>query len=198
MSLPKLTSLSTQTLTLLLERQRLQTLPSFSSTTDAHSTKSRSHLSQISQNLNRLRTGILEMEAKEGRSEANELLRSQYRRMRDMLGEGNVERYDTVLVASCRSLTSYPFVLSLDPVVADPPASSSSSPPIAPTLPPQPPVKDPESFYAPYTDDPEAGYEPGMMLQTQRRMMSGSCELTSSELPQALFFYLTTRTRRTS
>lgn len=94
MTLPKLTSLSTQTLSLLLERQRLQTLPSYSSTTDAQSTKSRSHLSQISKNLSRLRTGILELEAKEGRSEAVGLLRSQYGRMRDMLGgEGDVERY---------------------------------------------------------------------------------------------------------
>lgn len=101
MSLPKLTSLSTQTLSLLLERQRLQTLPSYSSfTTDVQSTKSRSHLSQISQNLNRLRAGILDIEAKEGRSEAIGLLRSQYGRMRNMLGgEGNVERYDMVLVA---------------------------------------------------------------------------------------------------
>lgn len=57
-------------------------------------------------------------------------------------------------------------------------ASSPPSPPLTfPTLPPQPPAKDPEALYAPYTDDPEAGYETGMMLQTQRRMMDGSCEL---------------------
>ncbi|KAF8234513.1 hypothetical protein L208DRAFT_828805 [Tricholoma matsutake] len=152
MSLPKLTSLSTQTLSLLLERQRLQTLPSYSSsTTDAQSTQSQSHLSQISQNLNRLRTGILEVEAKEGRSEAIGLLRNQYERMRDMLGEkGNIQ--------------------SLAPASEDP-VGSSPSPLTVPTLPLQPPAKDSEPFYAPYTDDPEAGYGPGIMLQTQRRMI---------------------------
>jgi len=109
MSLPKLTSLSTQTLSLLLEHQRLQTLPSFSSSsTDAQSTNSSSRLPQITRNLSRLRTGILEMEAKEGRSEAVGLLRIQYGRMRDMLGEGTVERYDMVLITSCRGLSLFP------------------------------------------------------------------------------------------
>jgi syntaxin 8 len=187
MSLPRLTSLSTQTLSLLLERQRLQTLPSFSSTTDTQSSKSRTHLSQISQNLNRIRTGILEMEAKEGHSEATSLLRSQYGRMRDMLGgEGNVERYDLVLAVFSRSLTRYSLVLSLDPILEDRSASSSSTPP---ALPPQPLAKDPDPLYAPYTDDPEAGYEPGIMLQTQRRMMDGSSEFTEFELHAVLFFY---------
>jgi hypothetical protein len=106
MSLPKLTSLSTQTLSLLLERQRLLTLPSFSSSTDAQSPKSSPHLPQITRNLIRLRTGILELEAKDGRSEAIGLLRSQYGRMRDMLGgEGNVERYDMLLITSFMSFT---------------------------------------------------------------------------------------------
>jgi hypothetical protein len=106
MSLPKLTSLSTQTLSLLLERQRLLTLPSFSSSTDAQSTKSSPHLPQITRNLIRLRTGILELEAKDGRSEAIGLLRSQYGRMRDMLGGGgNVERYNMLLITSFMSFT---------------------------------------------------------------------------------------------
>jgi syntaxin 8 len=70
--------------------------------------------------------------------------------MRDLLGgEGKVE--------------------SLDPVVEE--LSAPSPPPVIPTPPPQPPAKDAEPFYTPYTDDPEAGYEPGIMLQTQRRMI---------------------------
>lgn len=77
-SLARLTSLSTQTLSLLLERQRLQTLsnPSASSL----------HIPQITRNMQQLRAGVLDLEEKEGRSEAVNLLRSQYERMRSMLG----------------------------------------------------------------------------------------------------------------
>lgn len=32
-----------------------------------------------------------------------------------------------------------------------------------------------EPSYAPYTDDPEAGPDPGIMLQEQRRLMDGAC-----------------------
>ena len=88
MSLPKLTSLSTQTLSLLLERQRLQTLspsPRSAGLTQAP---------QITKNLTQLRAGIIELEENEGRTEAVTLLRSQFERMRSMLGDGgHVERY---------------------------------------------------------------------------------------------------------
>ncbi|KAJ6466937.1 syntaxin-like protein [Mycena sanguinolenta] len=87
MSLAKLTSISTQTLSLLLERQRLQTLPSYS-TDAAPSQPNNLHLAQITQNLNALRSGILALEAKEGRSDAVGLLRKQHERMRGMLGAG--------------------------------------------------------------------------------------------------------------
>ncbi|KAM6494904.1 syntaxin-like protein [Amanita muscaria] len=84
MSLPKLTSVSTQTLSLLLERQRLQSLPLVG--------PSDTHLQQIVKNFTQLRTGILKLEANEGRTEAVALLKSQFERMRGMLGdEGNVE-----------------------------------------------------------------------------------------------------------
>ena len=75
--LAKLTSLSTQTLSLLLERQRLQTLSS--NTTSLHAP-------QIVKNLQQLRTGILYLEETEGPSEATRLLRAQHERMRGMLG----------------------------------------------------------------------------------------------------------------
>lgn len=94
-SLAKLTSISTQTLSLLLERQRLQTL---SDATSHHSL----HLPQITRNLKQLKAGILALEEKEkgnggteAGAEAVRLLKSQYERMRGMLGVDvpGVERY---------------------------------------------------------------------------------------------------------
>ena len=78
-ALAKLTSLSTQTLSLLLERQRLQTI-------SAGGNGNSLHLPQITRNLNQLRTGVLDLEEKEGSTEAVRLLKSQYERMRGMLG----------------------------------------------------------------------------------------------------------------
>ena len=97
MSLARLTSLSTQTLSLLLERQRLQTIGQ-SPPSSSHQTQ------QIIRNLGQLRNGILELEEREGpRFEAATLLRNQHERMRGMLGvdgEG-VERY---VCPSCREI----------------------------------------------------------------------------------------------
>lgn len=88
MSLAKLTSLSTQTLSLLLERQRLQSLSQFQSSSSG-GTASNLHLPQITRNLNQLRVGILELEAKDANrgGETVGLLRNQHGRMRGMLGE---------------------------------------------------------------------------------------------------------------
>lgn len=92
MSLAKLTAVSTKTLSLLLERQRLQTLPTFSADGDtAHAVLNGSslHYPQIKRNLKQLREGIVALEAQEGpaSSEAAKLLRNQYDRMRGMLWE---------------------------------------------------------------------------------------------------------------
>lgn len=88
MSLAKLTSISTKTLSLILERQRVQTLPSFSASSEPSVPRTNSlHLPQITRNLGQLKSGILALEAKEGRSEAVGLLRNQYDRMRGMLGD---------------------------------------------------------------------------------------------------------------
>jgi hypothetical protein len=99
-SLAKLTSLSTQTLSLLLERQRLQSFPSASL-----SQPKSLYASQITKNLRQLRAGILEMEEKDGRTEAVALLRGQYERMRSMLGDSadgiNVERCGLRLNCTC-------------------------------------------------------------------------------------------------
>jgi len=165
-TLAKLTSLSTQTLSLLLERQRLQSFPSAS--LKPSSQPKSLHAGQISKNLQQLRIGILEMEEKEGRTEAVSLLRSQYERMRGMLGNDasgiNIE--------------------SLDPPAPPRPASVSSSSTDSLPRAPSPPVVLPptpndsrhdsgEFHYTPYRDDPEAQTpmdDDGIMLQ-QRMMM---------------------------
>ena len=89
MSLAKLTSISTQTLSLLLERQRLQSLGQPTSGL-------RTQAQQIARNLNQLRSGIIALEQDQlsGRQESKEacrLLRSQFDRMRGMLGEDSVD-----------------------------------------------------------------------------------------------------------
>lgn len=96
-TLAKLTSLSTQTLSLLLERQRLQMI-------SAGPNAASLHLPQITRNLQQLRAGVLDLEAKEGRTEAVKLLRSQYERMRSMLGSEG----DTIQRCVSRPLTSAP------------------------------------------------------------------------------------------
>ncbi|KAI0360717.1 hypothetical protein OH77DRAFT_713835 [Trametes cingulata] len=150
-SLAKLTSLSTQTLSLLLERQRLQTLNSTSL-----------HTPQIAKNLEQLRLGILEMEEREGPSEASRLLRSQHERMRGMLGP----EADAAGVQRCEELR---------PLVPEAAASSSSSPvpgsPVAPSPAPAFAAAPSNPEYAPYTDDPEAGYSSEEMLLQQRQIM---------------------------
>jgi syntaxin 8 len=81
MSLAKLTSQSTQTLSLLLERQRLNNLSPSSSNL---------HLPQIARNLALLRSGILNLDTtakSDSEKEGARLLRSQYERMRMMLPE---------------------------------------------------------------------------------------------------------------
>jgi len=88
-TLPRLTSLSNQTLTLLLERQRLQSLSGFTKSTIALPSSS---LSQIMRNLSQLRTGLQDLEQQRPNGstgtddETTRLLRAQYGRMRDMMG----------------------------------------------------------------------------------------------------------------
>jgi hypothetical protein len=67
----------------------------------------------------------------------------------------------------------------------DPPESTEtalSSTPLEPfDFPPSPPPKDPLPILTPYTDDPEAGFEPDTMLQMQRQMMDGSLIFVASD-----------------
>jgi hypothetical protein len=80
-SLAKLTSTSTQTLSLLLERERAQTFAG------GNAGRPGLHGAKITRNLQQLRAGVLALEANDGASEASKLLRGQYERMRQMLGE---------------------------------------------------------------------------------------------------------------
>lgn len=175
-SLARLTSLSTQTLSLLLERQRLQTLPSNSSL----------HAPQIARNFEQLRAGILALEGKDGLTEATRLLRAQHERMRGMLGA----EADSLGVQRCvspslsavhvRSAFIYPSLVFRPRIRCEEPSananadassSSSPSPPATTSILPPPRTTSGEPEYAPYTDDPEAGYSSEEMLLQQRHMM---------------------------
>ncbi|KAF8154697.1 hypothetical protein B0H34DRAFT_661204 [Crassisporium funariophilum] len=176
MSLAKLTAISTKTLSLLLERQRLQSLPSFTSSgptsTDSRTNGNSLHFPQIKRNLNQLRVGILALEAKDGSSiETARLLRNQYDRMRGMLAEGEQAEIPRCQTPPTNSTSS------LEPEDTLPPPKGDTSRPSGPThttsgrdsLLSQP-------TFAPYTDDPEQGFgveppEPATMLQTQRYIM---------------------------
>jgi syntaxin 8 len=85
MSAGRLSSISSQTLSQVLERQRLQSLSQPAPS---------SQLAQITRNLNLLRNGIAELESNEEVNAARPL-REQWERMRKMLGaEGeSLERY---------------------------------------------------------------------------------------------------------
>lgn len=72
----KLTALTTTTLSLLLERQRLQ------STHPTH------HLAQITANLRTLRSGVMTLQGEDGVA----VLRGQYERLRGMLGEEEADK----------------------------------------------------------------------------------------------------------
>ncbi|KAI0037124.1 hypothetical protein K488DRAFT_75466 [Vararia minispora EC-137] len=154
MSLARLTSISTSTLSLLLERQRLQSLPQYT-----NQTSSPLHLPQITRNLALLREGILDLEAKEGRTEALTLLRSQYGRMRGMLGD------------DAGRVSIEPLLDSEPPQPSVPEQSSAERSP-SPFNRGHTRSSSVDAVYTPYADDPEVGREPGMMLQEQQRLMN--------------------------
>jgi len=154
MSLAKLTAVSTKTLSLILERQRLKALSSSDGTTSG----STLHYPQIKRSLNQVREGILALEAKEGSSaDATRLLRSQYERMRGMLWEE--ERAEIPSLEGNRISTSRTVSPELPAQTRQSARDSLLSQPI----------------FAPYTDDPEQGLaeppEPATLLQVQRLMM---------------------------
>ncbi|KZT70612.1 hypothetical protein DAEQUDRAFT_177497 [Daedalea quercina L-15889] len=152
-ALARLTSLSTQTLSLLLERQRLQSL--------ANPSASSLHIPQIARNMQQLRAGVIELEEKEGRSEAVNLLRSQYQRMRMMLGpEGDAVGVQK-LEEPVSSASATASISSFESKPSSPSPHATKEPTDADTEP-----------FTPYTDDPEAGYTNEEMLQMQQQMMN--------------------------
>lgn len=168
MSLAKLTALSTQTLSLLLERQRLQSL---SPAITEGATNSSLHLPQITRNLALLRSGIQELESTGDHSEAVVLLRNQHVRMRGMVGSDAV----------------------IDPL-PEPTATQVDDDPQAREKPQHAwPTVDKQAF-TPYTDDPEAGRDPVSMLQEQQRLMDGGCRARPPCFHDTLNLGLQTRT----
>ncbi|KAI9438505.1 syntaxin-like protein [Lactarius indigo] len=148
MSLPKLTSLSTQTLSLLLERQRLQSLSTSGMTSSLH-------IPQITRNLAQLRSGILELEATGEHSEAVSLLRNQHTRMCGMVGTDAV--FEPLPEPTVSSSETHEDERSWTPPGAEKPKKA------------WPNVG--EHDFTPYSDDPEAGRDPAFLLQEQRRLM---------------------------
>ncbi|KAJ3809425.1 hypothetical protein F5876DRAFT_43859 [Lentinula aff. lateritia] len=163
-ALAKLTSISTKTLSLLLERQRISTMSS--SPLSNGLSNNTLHLEQIQTNLASLRNGILELEAvsrtaggSQSQVEAVKLLRKQYERMRGMLlvDSQGVEKPDLF-----SSLTS-PSNASLAPLIGTPPPRS-----------PSPSIPDYNGPFTPYTDDPQrppSPPSPNALLQTQKQLI---------------------------
>jgi syntaxin 8 len=201
-SLAKLTSTATQTLSLLLERERAQTFAGPDSG-DLGIGLPGLHAAQITRNLNQLRSGVLALEANGGNADASRLLRGQYERMRLMLGEdgAGLEPY-----AVRTAIPTYPQLTHLYIIrrltmptfttvsqLPDGAASASASPftddaavpPLSSNGGVPRKARDRlglddgrASSFAPYSDDPERGPdEPEVsapqLLQQQRRMMDG-------------------------
>ncbi|KAJ3846803.1 syntaxin-like protein [Lentinula lateritia] len=174
--LAKLTSISTKTLSLLLERQRISTMSS--SPLSNGLSNNTLHLEQIQTNLASLRNGILELEAvsrtagSQSQVEAVKLLRKQYERMRGMLlvdSQGvEVPSLDIIVAPTPKkpdlfsSLTS-PSNASLAPLIGTPPPRS-----------PSPSIPDYNGPFTPYTDDPQrppSPPSPNALLQTQKQLI---------------------------
>lgn len=184
LTLPKLTSLSAQTLTLVFERQRLRALSS-----NTNSSFPTSSLTQITRNFAQLRAGIYALEEEEEDADAGEarLLREQYERMRDMLGNEKelVEAWVVRgLISLFFSVSSHPhggqpelLILLFSLVERKTPVVESSSPKIDPMTLPYKDDPDPaqsSASYTPYVDaEPDAPFDAANELESQRLLMQG-------------------------
>lgn len=84
----RLASLSTKTLTLVLERQRLISISAPSaSPLKAVAASSSSSVAQIARNMTVLHDGIIQLETVQGVSKESRMLRDQYKSVIDVLGE---------------------------------------------------------------------------------------------------------------
>ncbi|KAG6826157.1 hypothetical protein H0H92_000929 [Tricholoma furcatifolium] len=190
-SLAKLTSISTLTLSLLLERQRLHAISpspqphvpldnsSGAGTPQAHTL----HLTQITKNLARLKAGILALESEAEQSVGNG--KAQVTGTGTGKAQGRDPRMDEALRLLRAQHERMRGMLGED-VCRDAGVESlddqkqKQPPPPSIALPPPdtfvPPIST-SPVYTPYTDDPH-GDSPsetdnGILLQTQRRMMDG-------------------------
>lgn len=166
----RLSQLSSRTLSLVLERQRLA---SFS----PGGTLPTSQLTQITRNLTQLRDGILEQEESFGYEAVDPLkqVRQQWSRMRAMLGEDGLSIDRCVACGAglrTRTDTFARYIHSL------PPAPSPPPPPKSPLL---TTYSGGDRIDTPYTDDPEyddgpaddTPYDPHEMIGLQQQMMTG-------------------------
>ena len=83
----RLASLSTKTLTLALERQRLISISTPSSSPLKPAAASSTSVAQIARNMTILHDGIIQLETVQGASKESKILRDQYKSVIDVLGE---------------------------------------------------------------------------------------------------------------
>jgi len=83
----RLTSLSAKTLTLVLERQRVISISTPSSSPLKLAAASSSSVAQIARNMTVLHDGIIQLETVQGASKESKILRDQYQRVIDVLGK---------------------------------------------------------------------------------------------------------------
>lgn len=83
----RLASLSTKTLTLALERQRLISISTPSSSPLKRAASSSSSVAQIARHMTVLHDGILQLETVQGSTKESRTLRDQYKSVVDVLGE---------------------------------------------------------------------------------------------------------------
>jgi syntaxin 8 len=83
----RLASLSTKTLTLALERQRLISISNTSSSPLKTAAASSSSVAQITRNMTVLHDGIIQLETVQGTSKESKILRDQYKSVINVLGE---------------------------------------------------------------------------------------------------------------
>ena len=181
---PKLTSLTTATLSLLLERQRLQ------------STHPTLHLAQIAANLRTLRSGVTALQdasdagSAPGDDDSIAALRGQYERLRGMLGEEEAEKAGlTRCVCSPWFIWTFPFRIHAHGDAARDPCSIALPEAPSPTPPSSTPDRERKrslepATFQPYTDDPDPDpyeqNEDGMLLQ-QRQIIQGPSPPSSTQ-----------------
>jgi len=116
----RLASLSTRTLTLALERQRLISISTPSSSPLKPAAASSSSAAQIARNMTTLYDGIVQLETVQGSSKETKILRDQYNSVIDVLGEQETAEVGVQLLPPPPERPAAPFI----PKVAAPPLTA--------------------------------------------------------------------------